>query len=108
MMAQFRQALTFGYIAQKVVMPDVHKALRQDVLRLQQVVEILHLLGVEFGRRVIEMHGHRGNVELIAVEGACAAAQNAAIVLKTEQKVLETRHMLADAVQEIVRTRFSR
>ena len=76
--------------------------------RLQQVEVILYLLGIEFGRQAIEMHGHGRNVARVAIEGACAAAQNADIALKTLQKLVETRHLLAGAVQELVRTKFSR
>jgi len=54
------------------------------------------------------MHGHGRNVARVAIEGACAAAQNADIALKTLQKLVETRHLLAGAVQELVRTKFSR
>lgn len=76
--------------------------------RLQQVEVILYLLGIEFGRQAIEMHGHGRNVARVAIEGACAASQNADIALKTLQKLVETRHLLAGAVQELVRTKFSR
>jgi len=76
--------------------------------RLQQVEVILYLLGIEFGWQAIEMHGHGRNVARVAIEGACAVAQNADIALKTLQKLVETRHLLAGAVQELVRTKFSR
>jgi hypothetical protein len=53
------------------------------------------------------MHGHGRNVARVAIEGTCAASHNADIALKTLQKLVETRHLLAGAVQELVRTKFS-
>jgi hypothetical protein len=44
----------------------------------------------------------------ITVEGARAAAQNADVPFKTEQKLVKTWDLLAGAVQKLVRTKFIR